>query len=155
MRFGILICGGVLPIHNKSASASKPLSLRAMIAITVILLACLGCGVYLTQRGLQSVEAALESKSWPTTDGVITRSSVRVFVSRHAEKGRVVPSRESRSCSPDIEYRQESIYVWLSRTVSVRIKLMLPACQMWSDFHFGPSNKSPTRLKSAFLPFKS
>ena len=86
-------------------SGPKSVSCQTKLLITVVLLAALGLGVYLVQRGLQSVETALESKRWPITDGTITRSSVKVSVTRVREKGRDVPNKQSRTYSPDIEYR--------------------------------------------------
>ncbi|WP_299460459.1 DUF3592 domain-containing protein [uncultured Gimesia sp.] len=86
-------------------SAPKPVSLFTRIVITVILLGCLLFGAYLTQCGLHSLAAAIDSKSWPVTDGVVTRSSVKTFVTEVREKGRVVPNRQSRSYSPEVEYR--------------------------------------------------
>ncbi|MFH1299773.1 MAG: DUF3592 domain-containing protein [Planctomycetota bacterium] len=86
-------------------SAPKPVSLFTRIVITVILLGCLLFGAYLTQCGLHSLAAAIDSKSWPTSDGVITRSSVKTFVTDVRENGRVVPNRQSRSYSPEIEYQ--------------------------------------------------
>tara|TARA_R110002111_G_scaffold2705_5_gene18044 strand:+ start:30799 stop:31977 length:1179 start_codon:yes stop_codon:yes gene_type:complete len=89
----------------KPSQASRQVSVYTKIAITVVLVVCLVLGVYLTQCGLHSLEVALDSKSWPTTDGVITSSSVKIFVTDVREKGRVVPNRQSRSYSPAIEYQ--------------------------------------------------
>ena len=87
------------------AQASRQVSVYTKIAITVVLVGCLVFGVYLTQCGLHSLEVVLDSKSWPATDGVITSSSVKMFVTEIKENGRVVPNKQSRSYSPAIEYQ--------------------------------------------------
>ena len=89
----------------KSTSRSKSVSLRTLLITTAILLAFLGLGGYLVQRGVQSLDTALKSTTWPTTQGIVTRSTVREFASDVRENGRVVPNRKSRTYSPDIEYR--------------------------------------------------
>ena len=61
-------------------------------------------GVYLTQRGLKSIEEAFDSKSWPTADGLVTHSFVHLTETPVMENGREVPDKTSKSYSPDIAY---------------------------------------------------
>jgi Protein of unknown function (DUF3592) len=87
-------------------STGKPVGLLGKLATTVVLLLLfLGGGVYLTQRGLRSVEQSIASRDWPTVEGEVVRSAVHMTESPVKKNGREVPNKKRRSYSPKIEYR--------------------------------------------------
>lgn len=89
----------------QSTSTPQPVSLFTRIVIALILVVCLGLGVYLTGRGLERLEASIASTSWPTTEGIITASSLKVTVNRPKKGGKIDPDRQpSRTYAPDIKY---------------------------------------------------
>jgi len=88
-----------------TTNAGKPFGLGVKFLTTVVLLAFLGGGVYLMQRGLKSVEESIASRDWPTVEGEITRSAVQMTETPIKKDGREDPNRKSRTYSPTIEYR--------------------------------------------------
>lgn len=92
-------------MSNTSTSGGKPVGPVVKILTTVVLLAFLGGGIYLLQRGLKSVEQSIASRDWPTVEGEIIRSAVHMTESPIKKNGREVPNQKSRSYSPAIEYR--------------------------------------------------
>ncbi len=86
------------------STTAKPIGLFGKIVTTVVLLLFLSGGVYLTHRGLQSVEQSIASRDWPTVEGEILRSSVHMTETPVKKNGREVPNKKSRSYSPAIEY---------------------------------------------------
>lgn len=92
-------------MSNIPTSGGKPFGPVVKILTTVVLLAVAGVGIYLLQRGLQSVEQSIASRDWPTVEGEITRSAVHMTETPIKKNGREVPNKKSRSYSPAIEYR--------------------------------------------------
>lgn len=86
-------------------SGGKPFGPVVKILTTIILMAVVGVGIYLLQRGLQSVEQSIASRDWPTVDGEITNSAVHMTETPIKKNGREVPNQTSRSYSPAIQYR--------------------------------------------------
>ncbi len=86
------------------SATSRSFGIPVKIGTTVVLLLFLSGGVYLTQRGLQSVEQSITSRDWPTVEGEVIRSSVHMTESPVKKNGRVVPNKKSKSYSPHIEY---------------------------------------------------
>ena len=92
-------------MSNLPSQSGKPFGPVVKILTTVVLLAVVGVGIYLLQRGLKSVEQSIASRDWPTVDGEITRSAVHMTETPVRKNGREVPNKTSRSYSPAIEYR--------------------------------------------------
>jgi hypothetical protein len=87
------------------SSDGKPFGPVVKILTTVVLLAVAGVGIYLLQRGLQSVEQSIASRDWPTVEGEIISSAVDMTETPIKENGREIPNKKSRSYSPAIRYR--------------------------------------------------
>ncbi len=87
------------------SDAPQAVGTSAKLGFSLLLLLFLGGGIYLVQRGLKSVEQSIVSRDWPTVDGEIVRSAVKLTESPVRENGREVLIKKSRSYSPSIEYR--------------------------------------------------
>ncbi|RLS55423.1 MAG: DUF3592 domain-containing protein [Planctomycetota bacterium] len=90
---------------GNSPPSGKPVGSVTKIVTTMVLLLFIGGGVYLTQRGLKSVEESFAATSWPTTEGVIVRSAVHTTETPIKKNGREVPNKKTKSYAPSIEYR--------------------------------------------------
>lgn len=89
---------------DNSPPSGKPVGSFTKIVTTIVLLLFVAGGVYLTERGLQSVEESFDSKTWPTTDGAITHSFVHTKETPIKKNGREVPNKKTKSYAPDIAY---------------------------------------------------
>ncbi len=92
-------------MSNISTQRGKPFGPVVKILTTIVLIAFVAGGVYLVQRGLKSLEQSIASRDWPTVDGEITSSSVKMTETPIKKNGREVPNKKSRSYSPAIQYR--------------------------------------------------
>lgn len=91
-------------MSTTSTSEQKEFGPTVKLIVSLVLMAAIGGGVYLTQRGLKSIEESLDAKGWPTTEGVITHSFVHTKETPVKKNGRVVPNQKTKSYSPDIAY---------------------------------------------------
>jgi hypothetical protein len=92
-------------MNTPPSSTNESFGLPVKLGVTLVLALLVAGGVYLVQRGIQSVEESISSRDRPTVTGEIVRSSVKLTESPIIQDGREVPNRTSKSYSPDIEYR--------------------------------------------------
>ena len=90
--------------NRPAGSNAKEVSTKVKVLISLLLLVFIGVGSLPLSWGIQGVREARESSDWPTAQGKITKSEMKVTTSRTRDRNRGNQERVSHSYSADIEY---------------------------------------------------